>query len=140
MLVSVGQKKRQRINYFYVNEAISLVSTEHLLLFQSGNGIFYSVLCIVHILLFLPTWNWGPPKCWGPLAVAQSAPLLIRHCFVTSSSRMLCIVSTDFLALRLFSFNIRQHGCQILYFKLHVDGRKLHYRRPQVLHPCATYP
>jgi len=26
-------------------------------------------------------------------------------------------MSTDFLALRLFGFNIRQHGCQILYFK-----------------------
>jgi len=27
-------------------------------------------------------------------------------------------VSTDFLALRLFYFNIRQHGHLILYFKL----------------------
>jgi len=45
-------------------------------------------------------------------------------------------VSTDFLALRLFCFNICQHGRQILYFKLglHVDGRKFHYRRPQVVH------
>ena len=42
------------------------------------------------------------------------------------------IVSTDFLALRLFCFNIRQHGRQILYFKLHVDDRKFNYRRPQV--------
>jgi len=42
----------------------------------------------------------------------------------------LCIVSTDFLALRLFCFNICQHGRQILYFKLHVDGRKFHYRSP----------
>jgi len=24
--------------------------------------------------------DWGPPKCWGPLAVAQSATPLIRHC------------------------------------------------------------
>ena len=30
--------------------------------------------------------------------------------------------------------NIRQHGRQVLYFKLHVDGRKFHYRRPQVVH------
>jgi len=29
-------------------------------------------------------------------------------------------MSTDFLALRLFCFNVRQHGHQILYFKLHV--------------------
>jgi len=43
---------------------------------------------------------------------------------------LLRIVSTDFLALRLFCFNIRQHGRQILYFKLHVDGRKFQYRRP----------
>jgi len=41
-----------------------------------------------------------------------------------SPSRLLRIVSTDFLALRLFCFNICQHGCQILNFKLHVDGRK----------------
>ena len=46
-------------------------------------------------------------------------------------------VSTDFLALRLFCFNIRQRRRQILYFKLHVDGRKFHYRRPQVVHRCA---
>jgi len=65
-------------------------------------------------------------------------------------------VSTDFLALRLFCFNICQHGrqifyfkfniCQhgrqIFYFKLYVDSRKFHYRRPhaagpQVVHRCA---
>jgi len=47
-------------------------------------------------------------------------------------------VLTDFLALRLFFFNIRrQHGRPILYFKLHVDGRKFHYRRPQVMHRWA---
>jgi len=43
-------------------------------------------------------------------------------------------MSTDFLALRLSCFHIRQHGRQILSFKLHVDGRKFHYRRPQVVH------
>jgi len=43
----------------------------------------------------------------------------------TSTSRLLHIVSTDFLAFCLFCFNIRQHGCQILYFKLHVDSRRL---------------
>jgi len=48
----------------------------------------------------------------------------------TSPSRLLRIVSTDFLALRSFCFNIRQHGGQILYFKLHVDGRKFNHRRP----------
>ena len=46
-------------------------------------------------------------------------------------------MSTDFLALRLCCFNIGQHGRQILYFKLHVDGRKFHHRRPQVVHRCA---
>jgi len=50
--------------------------------------------------------------------------------FVTSPSKLLRFVSTDFVALRLFSFNIRQHDRQILYFKLHVDGRKFHCRRP----------
>jgi len=40
------------------------------------------------------------------------------------------------LAFRLFCFNIRQHGRQILYFKLHVDGRQFHYRRQQVVHRC----
>ena len=48
---------------------------------------------------------------------------------MTSPSRLLCIVSTDLLALHLFCFNIRQHGHQIIYFKLHVDGRKFHYRK-----------
>jgi len=43
----------------------------------------------------------------------------------TSPSRLLRIVSTDFLALRLFCLNIRQHGRQILWFKSHVDGRRL---------------
>jgi len=60
----------------------------------------------------------------------------------TSPSRLLRTVSTDILALRLFCFNKRQHVRQILYFKLHVDGRKFHYRRPhavvrpQVVHRC----
>ena len=57
LLVSVGQTKRQRINYFYVNEAISM--SEHrqsaYLLVPIGDGIFYSVWCIVHILHFIPT-------------------------------------------------------------------------------------
>jgi len=58
----------------------------------------------------------------------------------TSPSGLLHIVWTDFLTLRLFCFNIRQHGRQILYFKLHVNGRKFHYRklhaavRPKVVH------
>jgi len=37
---------------------------------------------------------------------------------------------TDFVALHLFSFNMHQHSRQIFTFKLHVDGRKFHYRRP----------
>jgi len=45
----------------------------------------------------------------------------------TSPSSLLRIVSTDFLALRLFCFNIHQHSCQILYLKVHVDGRKIPY-------------
>jgi len=56
----------------------------------------------------------------------------------TSPSRLLRIVSIDFLALSLFCFNIHQHGPKILYFKLHVDGRKFHYRRPQVVHRWPT--
>jgi len=62
---------------------------------------------------------------------------------IHSLSRLLGIVSTDFFALRLFCFNIRQHGRHILYFKLHVDGRKFHDRRlhaavrPHVVHRCA---
>jgi len=49
---------------------------------------------------------------------------------MSNISRLLRIVSTDFLALSLFCFNIHQHGRQILYFNIHVDGRKFHYRRP----------
>jgi len=40
--------------------------------------------------------------------------------------------------LCIFCFNIHQHGRQILHFKLHVDGCKFHYRRPQVVHRCIT--
>jgi len=63
----------------------------------------------------------------------------------TSPFRLLRIVLTDFLALRLFCFNIRQHGRQIIYFKSHVDGRKFHYWRPhaavrpQVVHRCSKH-
>jgi len=57
---------------------------------------------------------------------------------VTPPSSLLRIVSTDFLALRLFCYNIRQHGRrQILYFKWHVDGRKFLNRRPQVVRRCS---
>jgi len=45
------------------------------------DGTFCSVLCVVHILLSLYRLrDWGPPKCWQPLAVAQSAPPVIHHC------------------------------------------------------------
>ena len=55
------------------------------------------------------------------------------------------ILSTDFLALRLFCFNIRQRGRQTYtparsYFKLHVDGRKFHNRRPHTVgRPQVVY-
>ena len=55
------------------------------LLVPIGNGIFSSVLCVVHILHFFRLRDWGLPKCWGPLAVAQSAAPLIRHCWGPSS-------------------------------------------------------
>jgi len=54
----------------------------------------------------------------------------------TSPSRLLRIMSTDFLALRLFCFSIRQRGRQIIQFKLDVDGRKFHYQRPHAV-SCA---
>ena len=41
-------------------------------------------------------------------------------------------VSTDFLVMHYFCFNICQHGRQILYFKLHVHGHKFHYQWPHV--------
>jgi len=49
------------------------------------------------------------------------------------------IVSTDFLALYLFCFNICQHDCQILYFKLHVDGHGRGQVWPQVVHRCTKH-
>ena len=33
-------------------------------------------------------------------------------------------------------FDTRQLGRQILHFKLHLHGRIIHYRRPQVVHRC----
>jgi len=62
--------------------------------------------------------------------------VFILSLFVTSPSRLLCIVSIYFLAL--FFFNICQHGCQILYFELRVDGRKFNYRRTAAV--CAPLP
>ena len=56
--------------------------------------------------------------------------VFILYLLVTSPSRLLRIVSTNFLALHLFCFNICQHSRQTLHFKLHVDGCKFHYRRP----------
>jgi len=43
---------------------------------------------------------------------------------MSNISRLLRIVSTDILALRLFYFNICEHGRQILYFKLLASGAK----------------
>jgi len=57
--------------------------------------------------------------------------------YVASPFRLLRVLSIDFLALRLFCFNIRQRGRRILHFKLHMDGRKLHYRRPHTAVSCA---
>jgi len=42
--------------------------------------------------------------------------------------------------MRFVCFNICQHGHQILYSKLHVDGRKFHYRRPHAAVVCALLP
>jgi len=62
---------------------------------------------------------------------------------ISNISRLLHIVSTDFVALRLFCFNLGQHGRQILYFILHVDGRRFHNQklhatvRRQVVHRCT---
>jgi len=53
-------------------------------------------------------------------------------------SRLLRIVSSDFLALSLFCFNIRRHGRQILYFKFYVDDRTFDYRSQQVVHRCSN--
>jgi len=53
LLVSVGQTTPQRIDYFYVNEAIPM--SEHrtpTYLFHLAMVYLYSVLCIAHILTF----------------------------------------------------------------------------------------
>jgi len=45
--------------------------------------VSFTVYCILncsHLILFCRLRNWEPPKLWGPLAVGQSAPPLIRHC------------------------------------------------------------
>jgi len=48
-------------NYYYINFNEWLQNAY--LLVPIGDGIFYSVLCIVycsHITLFFRLWNWGP--------------------------------------------------------------------------------
>jgi len=62
---------------------------------------------------------------------------------VTSPSRLLRIVSIDFLDVLLFCFIIRQHRRQISYFKLHVDhGRNEMRWRPgqeaSLTPPCSN--
>jgi len=64
VLVSVGQTTRQRINYFYVNEAISV--SEHLLI--SSNWRWYLLQCIVHcthVTLFSDLEIGGPLNVGG---------------------------------------------------------------------------
>jgi len=60
-LMSVGQTTCQRINYFYVNEAISMSEHRAYLVVLVGDGIFYNVLCIVHIVHFFPTYGLRAP-------------------------------------------------------------------------------
>jgi len=97
-------------------------------------------LLLLPAALVLFTWSktanefesylWDTAKC-QPTQNTFKHKLRIQYITLYDITyRLLRIVSTDFLALRLICFNIRQHGRQILYFKLHVDGRKFHYRRP----------
>jgi len=99
LLVSVGQTTRQRINYFYVNEAILM--SEHrtpTYLFQVVM-VSFTVCCVFEYCSHIT----GALKCWGTLAVAQSAPLnppLARMTWraaksLHSSGKHLQLIATD---------------------------------------------
>jgi len=98
--------------------------------------LLYILYNFVIYIIYIPVGNTGANQ---HRSHSNIHCVFILSLFVISPPRLLRIVSTDFLALRLFCFNIRQHGCQILYFKLHVDGRKFHYQRPQAVHRCAKH-
>jgi len=48
--------------------------------FQAAMVSFTAYCVLFTYYTFYRLRDWGPPKCWGPLAVAQSAPHLIRQC------------------------------------------------------------
>jgi len=67
LLVSVGQTTRQRMNYFYVNKAISMSGQRAPLI--SCNWRWYILKRNVygsHITLFYQFRDWEPPKRLGP--------------------------------------------------------------------------
>ena len=76
--MGVGQTIPQIITYFYVNETIS-VSEHRAPSYKFQLAMVSSTAYCTHITLFFRLRDWDPSKCWGPLAVAQSAPPLIRH-------------------------------------------------------------
>ena len=88
-------------------------------------------------LYLLDTFNWekvlsGICHLLGPKSIikCQTFTEFTKRKVCKTDFYASCRVSNDFLALRLFCFNIRQHGRQILYFMLHVDGRKFHCQKP----------
>jgi len=84
LLVSVSKTTRQGINYFYVNEAISM--SEHrapTYQLQLAMASFTTYSVLLYVLL---TWGLGARYRVGPLAVAQSAPPLICHWCCSSTN------------------------------------------------------
>ena len=90
----------KELSTFMPTKQFQRVSTVRL--HNSSNWRWYLLQRIVycsHITLFHQRKDWGPLICWGPLAVAQSAPSLIRHC-LGARSTALCMTQnttkTDF--------------------------------------------
>ena len=80
LLVSVGQTTRQRINYFYVNEAISMIEYRAPTYYFQLAIVSFTAYCVFFTYYtFFWLRNWEPPKSWWPLAVSQSVSPFIRH-------------------------------------------------------------
>ena len=109
-------------------------------------GVYNLLLLQAALLLFM--WSTAANEfelyLWDT-AKYQPTQNIFKH-KLRIHSITLCAVTIQIVTHRVDWFSwlasvllqIRQHGRQILYFKLHVDGRKFHYRRPQVVRRCFS--
>jgi len=79
-------------NYFYINFN-EWVQSAYLLV-PIGDGIFYSVLCIVHILHFFSDFEIGVPGC-SPVSCTYQPLVLPLCCYVKVLDFMIKTLKID---------------------------------------------